>query len=87
MPLDNVDLAHIASKTAGMVGADLEALCREAGTAAYRRGSDSVTGDDFEAALKKVKPSANKDTEDRYREMAGEAMKNRDRWENSSFYR
>ncbi|BBK41306.1 ATPase AAA [Allostella vacuolata] len=37
MPLDpTVDLAALAEATAGMVGADLEALCRHAGIAAIR---------------------------------------------------
>lgn len=87
MPLDDVDLAHLASVTEGMVGADLEALCREAATSAYLRESDTVSKEDFETALKKVKPSTTPDTEESYRAMAGEAQKNRDRWENSSFYR
>ncbi|MGD0896366.1 MAG: CDC48 family AAA ATPase [Thermoguttaceae bacterium] len=38
MPLDpEVDLAHVAAITHGFVGADLEALCREAGMNALRR--------------------------------------------------
>ena len=42
MPLDpSVDLAALANETAGMVGAQLEALCRHAGIAAIR---DVVVG-------------------------------------------
>lgn len=67
MPLRGVDLAQIASRTAGMVGADLEALCREAGKAAYVRGSDTVAPEDFETALRNVRPSADTETENRYR--------------------
>ncbi len=38
MPLaPDVDLSHVAAKTHGFVGADLEALCREAGMVALRR--------------------------------------------------
>ncbi len=38
MPLaEDVDLAHLAAITHGFVGADLEALCREAGMIALRR--------------------------------------------------
>ena len=38
MPLaDDVDLTHVAAITHGFVGADLEALCREAGMIALRR--------------------------------------------------
>ncbi len=38
MPLaDDIDLKHLASITHGFVGADLEALCREAGMIALRR--------------------------------------------------
>lgn len=47
MPLANdVDLAHIANKTHGYVGADLAALCREAAMAALRRVLPDVNVDD-----------------------------------------
>jgi cell division protease FtsH len=49
-----VDLSHIASATPGMVGADLKNLVNEAALAAARRGGESVTLEDFSAALEKV---------------------------------
>jgi transitional endoplasmic reticulum ATPase len=75
MPLaDDVDLAHLASITHGFVGADLEALCREAAMLTIRGilpDIDSATElfyerlakievgmDDFHNALREVEPSA-----------------------------
>lgn len=58
MPLaEDVDLADLAVRTEGMVGADLEALCRRAGMAAIRDVIEQRTttlvigGHHFEAAL------------------------------------
>ncbi len=62
MPLaEDVDLAKLAAMTEGYSGADLEALCREAGLAALRRSPEAelVTWADFQEALKLVKPSIN----------------------------
>ena len=43
MPLtDDVDLAHLAAITHGFVGADLEALCREAAMACLRKLLDQI---------------------------------------------
>jgi transitional endoplasmic reticulum ATPase len=64
MPLDqDVDLPALAGRTSGYVGADLEALCQEAGMAAIRRlttaeGAEAVTEDDFLAAFHAVEPTA-----------------------------
>ncbi len=73
MPLSaDVDLDRFAAVTHGFVGADLAALCREAGMAAVRRALKAlpadpkaldlsalqVSGEDFEAALAEVRPSA-----------------------------
>ena len=59
----DVDLEKIADRTHGFVGADLEALVREAVMNAYRRCNGDlecmqVTMADFEEALKNVEPSA-----------------------------
>jgi transitional endoplasmic reticulum ATPase len=44
MPLDNdVNLREIASLTEGYTGADLEALCKEAGMAAIREGAKETS--------------------------------------------
>jgi transitional endoplasmic reticulum ATPase len=74
MPLgDDVDLDALAAQSHGFVGADLEALCREAGMSALRRALGEqehasgghrlamdiqVSADDFQAAQREVTPSA-----------------------------
>ncbi|MHA2054123.1 MAG: CDC48 family AAA ATPase [Candidatus Hodarchaeales archaeon] len=71
---ENVDLGVIVNRTKGFVGADLSSLVKESGMNAIRRifpkiiwgesipvdliNQISVTGEDFEIALKGVKPSA-----------------------------
>ncbi|KAL8518509.1 hypothetical protein ACS0TY_009756 [Phlomoides rotata] len=66
VPLDsNDDLEGIAASCNGYVGADLEALCREAATSAQKRSSNmhqdvnlcSVTMDDWKQAKSVVGPS------------------------------
>lgn len=60
MPVDKtVDFADIAKKTEGFSGADLEALCREAGMEALREQPvvDKVTKRHFEAALGMKRPA------------------------------
>lgn len=60
MPLaKDVDLKKMAKETEGFSGADIEALCREAGLNTMRKDINSVEvlKKDFEAALKEVKPS------------------------------
>lgn len=75
MPLTKgVDLNDMARRTHGFVGADLEALCREAALQALRRvlkktpvtqldsGSIKVGLPDFAAAFREVEPSALRET-------------------------
>ena len=83
---DDVDLDDIAARTDGYVGADLEALCREASMAATREfinsvapeeaaksaGNVRVTADHFEEALDEVGASVNDDTRERYEEIEEE---------------
>lgn len=59
MPLKGVDIKSIAKRTDGFSGADLAAVCREAGMSALRKDlkSEQVTSKDFEDALKDVTPS------------------------------
>ncbi len=60
MPLSpDVSLEYLAKITEGYSGADLENLCREAALQAMRRdiNSEIVTFNDFENALKTIKPS------------------------------
>jgi transitional endoplasmic reticulum ATPase len=61
MPLKEVSLEEVAKKTEGYSGADLEALCREAGLNALRKDAEKVTKEDFEKALQTVKPSLKED--------------------------
>jgi transitional endoplasmic reticulum ATPase len=58
MPLaDNVNLEKLAKKTEGYVGADIEAVCREAALLTLRKdlNSEKVDMDAFEEAMKKLK--------------------------------
>ena len=70
MPLTpDVDLDQITSQTAGYSGADIEAVCREAGLISLRRDIEtkSVTLEDFRDAMERVKPSVTPDMENWYR--------------------
>ena len=80
---DGVDLNSLARRTDGYVGADIEALCREASMAATREFINSVnpedigdsvtnvrvTMDHFEQALSEVGPSVTEETRERYDEI------------------
>jgi transitional endoplasmic reticulum ATPase len=61
-------LVELAKKTDGYVGADLEALCREAAILALRKDIETkyVEMSHFEEALKTVKPSVTKEIEEAY---------------------
>jgi proteasome regulatory subunit len=50
----NVDLEEIASKTDGMSGAELKAICTEAGMFAIRDGRHSVSKQHFAQAIDKI---------------------------------
>jgi len=71
MPLKDVDLEDIAKRTKGFSGADLEALCREAGMNAIREDMNAkfVTKKHFEKALKEIKPSITKEMNDFYQSL------------------
>jgi transitional endoplasmic reticulum ATPase len=68
MPLKDVDIDYLAEQTEGFVGADIEALCREAAMLSLREDikSKQITADHFEQALMKVAPSVTKDVEQMY---------------------
>jgi len=68
MPLKEVDIDYLAEQTEGFVGADIEALCREAAMLSLREDIKSkvITADHFEQALMKVSPSVSKDVEQMY---------------------
>ncbi|MEF8886687.1 MAG: CDC48 family AAA ATPase [Haloarculaceae archaeon] len=80
---EGVDLDDLAARTDGYVGADIEAVCREASMAATREfinsvdpeevdetvGNVRVTADHFDEALDEVGPSVDEDTRERYDEI------------------
>jgi len=62
MNLEGVDLDSIVSMTENTTGAELQAICREAGMAAVRREASGVSQQDFINAVKKVKAEVMLDT-------------------------
>jgi proteasome regulatory subunit len=62
MHLSDVDLDEIAARTENTTGAELEAVCREAGMMAVRRDAESVERVDYIEAVRKVKNEAVTDT-------------------------
>ncbi len=62
MNLEGVDLDTIVSMTENTTGAELQAVCREAGMAAVRREASGVSQQDFINAVKKVKAEVMLDT-------------------------
>jgi transitional endoplasmic reticulum ATPase len=67
MPLSNdVNLEEISVSTQNYTGADLVALCREAGVHAMQNNSSKIGSSDFASALKKIKPSITKEVDQWY---------------------
>jgi len=67
MPLsENVNLEEISVSTQNYTGADLSALCREAGVHAMQNNSSKIDSVDFAAALKKIRPSITKEVDQWY---------------------
>ncbi|MBI3035976.1 AAA family ATPase [Candidatus Woesearchaeota archaeon] len=64
-------LRYLSDKTQGYVGADIEAVCREAAILALREdiNSKEIYKKHFEKALEKVRPSVTKDVEKAYEEL------------------
>ncbi|MGA2160990.1 MAG: proteasome-activating nucleotidase [Methanoregula sp.] len=62
MHLADISLEVIASLTDGATGAELQAICREAGMMAVRRDAPSVEMKDFADAVRKVKTDTTTDT-------------------------
>jgi SpoVK/Ycf46/Vps4 family AAA+-type ATPase len=61
-------LFYLATKTENYVGADIESVCREAAILALREdmGAKEIRKRHFEEALKKVRPSVNKEIKEAY---------------------
>ncbi len=87
MPLRNVDLNSLAARTDGYVGADIMNLCREAAMIALRQNKDAdiVEMKHFEAALRTIAPSVDKDVMKQYENM-GKVLE-RKRKEDLGMYR
>jgi len=68
MPLREVDLNVLAKLTEGLSGADIKAICTEAGYFAIRRKRNYVSMDDFLKAIKKVR---REESSEGYKEMFG----------------
>ena len=80
---EDVDLDDLARETEGYVGADLEAVCREASMAATREfiqrvspeevddsvGNVRITREHFDHALEEVSPSVDDETRERYEQI------------------
>jgi len=71
MPLKKVDTDDLAKKTENYVGADIEAICREAAILALREDikSKDISMKHFEKALEKVRPSVTKDIDETYQQL------------------
>ncbi|MBN1377429.1 CDC48 family AAA ATPase [Candidatus Woesearchaeota archaeon] len=70
MPLaKDVDLDKLAEKTENYVGADIEAICREAAIFALREDikTKNIKLKHFQEAMKKVRPSVTKEIEESYK--------------------
>ncbi len=61
MHLEGVNLDRIVEMTENATGAELQAVCREAGMIAVRREATGVTQEDFEKAVRKVKAEVTPD--------------------------
>jgi proteasome regulatory subunit len=57
---DNVDLCEVAKQTDGKNGADLRAICMEAGMFAIRKDRPAITQEDFLAAITKIRLDFNR---------------------------
>ena len=88
MPLKDVDIDSIAKMTDGYVGADIAALCREAGLSAYRRDNNAqfVTEIDFKDAMGRVHQSVDEATFIKYEALSREMRKLHTGWKDQPFY-
>ncbi len=78
MPLaKDVNLDKLAEITEGYVGADIEALCREAALLALRKDKNAkeVKKKHFDEAMKKIKASVSKQAIDRYKKVEQDYLK------------
>ncbi len=72
MPLAaDVNARELAEKAEGYVGADIDGVCREAAMIALREDikAKEVTKEHFRKALETIKPSVDKEIEEKYKEL------------------
>ncbi|MDD3378879.1 MAG: CDC48 family AAA ATPase [Candidatus Methanomethylophilaceae archaeon] len=88
MPIKDIDLEEIAKETDGFVGADIEALCREAGLLAYHENNNAefIENRHFKAALQIIRPSVDEETFKNYESIGREIRKRKTGWNNIPFY-
>jgi transitional endoplasmic reticulum ATPase len=90
MPVKSIDLDKLAEDTEGYVGADVEAVCREAAMIALRKDmkAKEITMKDFQAAMKEIGPSSTADVEKAYEELKGQirAARGKEMKENKPSY-
>lgn len=60
--LGDINYDELVNLTDGLTGAEIEAICREAGMLAIRNNSDTITESDFLAAIRKVRHSDKDDS-------------------------
>ncbi|MEI6795773.1 MAG: AAA family ATPase, partial [Methanomassiliicoccales archaeon] len=89
MPVVEVDLDYLVSRTEGFVGADLENLCREAAMTALREDREAkiVEAKHFEEALRLVRASLDKDVMKQYENVGKTLAKARAGWDDVGIYR
>ncbi|MEK6955308.1 MAG: proteasome-activating nucleotidase, partial [Nanoarchaeota archaeon] len=68
MKLNEINYDEIVSKIEGFNGAEVRAICTEAGYFAIRENRNSITHDDFSKAVEKI---LGKDDEEEYAEIYG----------------
>lgn len=88
IPLDpEVSISELAAMTEGYVGADIEAVCREAVMLALREDfeTESVKNAHFLAAMEKVKPTITEDMATFYNKMQEKLKGNTHKQETSSY--
>jgi len=78
MPLGRFKLEDIASRLNGYTGADIEAVCREAGLVAMRANAKSVNKSHFEEAVRAIRPTITPDMLDYYHKLETRLMSGMD---------
>ena len=75
---DDIDLKNLATELHGYTGADIEAVCREAGLVAMRANAKSVNKSHFEEAVRAIRPTITPDMLDYYNKLETRLMSGMD---------